>query len=275
MDDSTGYYDETIYLDPNCNAKALKEIEEERKKTDGLKLASAIANGYSIKIYDEYINFIAYLIKVLNMPNNAISASMILKSLLESGVFSYNDKFQYIDGRQKEVNGFLGLNVILGHGCCRHVSRFQSDVLGKMNLMSDVLYCHISDKHQDEANKLKANHAMNLIEYHGILYGYDTERNQLFRMHGENEMAGIYIKNPSFVYYKPYIDMLINGMKVENANYMLKLLEMFKDKDIIGSNEYLEILNYVKNIISSNQGLIKDFRHSSKQYTKKIVKNLK
>ena len=62
----------------------------------------------NIEAYDEYISFIAYLIKCMSLPNNVISASTILSLITKEGVFSNNHKLYVGNEILDELYGFLG-----------------------------------------------------------------------------------------------------------------------------------------------------------------------
>lgn len=168
------FFKENIYLDDDSNQEVINYISERRNDYYNEIRKNALKNGNNIKAYDEYVGLIAYLIKTLNMPNNAISASVILNRLTKMGLFSYDGKYVRTTDIGKQLIGFLGINVIEGASVCRHMASFHSDVLSKMNMMSYPFYCYLTKNNDEDGNNFRCNHAINLIEYKSCLYGYDA-----------------------------------------------------------------------------------------------------
>ena len=185
---------------------------------------NALLYGENIKAYNDYISFIAYLVKTMSMPNNAISSSIVLRLLTNKGIFSKNRKINYVSEISDDIQGFLGMNVILGKVCCRHVANFQNDVLAKNYLISQPFNCYMADEDIDNTDDLLPNHVINLVNYNDIYYGYDATNDKLFKFIDEFKMQELFTDQPSYILYAPHSDMIINKSTKEKAKDRIRLL---------------------------------------------------
>ena len=229
----------------------------------------------NIEAYDEYINFIAYLVKCMSLPDNVISASTILSLITKEGVFSNNHKLYVGNEILDELYGFLGINIIKGNAVCRHMASFQSDVLKKLNYMSEPLYCYLSNKKTDDYDKKAANHSINLIEYNNCLYGFDGYNNGLFKFVSGKEMIELFKSAPHYIYYKPYMNIIYNNETIYSVKNLLEIFNNFKDKSFISIDEYEYIVNEAEKVVFKNKELMDEFHESSKKYIKRIMNGLK
>lgn len=225
----------------------------------------------NIQAYSEYLNFIAYLIRVLGLPNNAISQSLILKLLMDKGIFSKEKKLCIKYGKDDDIVGFWGIHVIDGIVSCRHIANFQSDVISKNHLYSRPFYCYMSHYNYKNLGNFTINHAINLIIYNGVYYGYDASSNKLFRFIDGMKMQELFAVHPLFAYYKPELKLVQNGHKIATISYDLSLFKEAENAIPIGFEEYNYILCDCERVINHNHVLFKDFHESSKKYIKKIT----
>lgn len=268
-------FDEKVYLDPKVNKEIIRSFDDNHSEYTSSVMETEKKYSESISEYDRYITLIAYLIKVLSIPNNSISASIILKILTDNGLFSDDGVFKCNTTNNSDLAGHLGMGVINGNGCCRHISKFQHDVLSKMNLMSDQFYCYLwHDNDSNDKSNEEANHAINLIEYNCALYGYDALNGLLFKFISDRELITLFSNSDIHLYYKPYVDMLVDGMKAENANYLFSLFDTLKDRKLISLEEYRFIYMHAIRTIGESAGLIKEFRNVSKSRIKRITDGL-
>ena len=190
-------------------------------------------------------------------------------------IFSYNGILKYSSHIDDDISGFLGINVILGKACCRHITSFQSDVLAKNFLISEPFHCYMTEDNLLDAHGLLPNHVINLINYNGIYYGYDATNDKLFEFVSENKMQQVFTDKPSFLFYAPHSDMITNGMsREENEDKIKALFKKSEGKKIISKDEYDEIRYFAKSI-TNNERLLNDYKESSKKYIKKITKGIK
>ena len=266
-------FNENCYLNIN-NEDAIKYLYGLRDKYSKKIRESAMKYGNNIQSYNEYLDRIAYLVKSMSLSKNAISASLVLHMLTKSGLFSDNHSFIVGGFIPDDIKGFLGINVIRGNAVCRHVTNFQSDVLEKINMMSDPFYCYLSKIELEEPNKMECNHAINLILYKDNLYGYDALNNGLYQFISDNTMKEMFTNKPHYIYYKPYMDIVLENTSISGANNLIDIFDKIKEKDVISLDEYNYILYWANSMITKNSKLLDEFHESSKKYIRKITNHL-
>lgn len=264
------YYNESVYLDSDRNEEALREIYYQSHCYLDRKNNDIRNNSFLIHEYDNYLNYIVCLLREFNIPVNSISYSIILDILIKRGTFSNLGKFVFDKNAINYMVGFLGINVLFGTGCCRHIAAFSSDVINKLNLMSDSFGCYITSDNLDNAFMFKGNHVINLIEYGGILYGYDPVHSMIFRFIDNFKLKSLCDDKKFYVYYKPYYDMIVSEISIDAVRNLMCLFNNFSFDNTISYSEYMEILGYARNAIDTNGELIRDFREVSKRYIKRI-----
>lgn len=266
-------FNEHCYLN-GSDKSAIKMIYGLRDRYYERLRESAMNYGDNIRYYNEYLLRASYLVKAMSLPNNAISASLVLHFLTELGVFS--DNYSFIVGGfiPDDIVGFLGINVIRGNGVCRHVTGFQSDVLGKINMMSEPFYCYLSDKELDEPNKMECNHAVNLILYKDNLYGYDALNNGLYEFISDSAMKEMFTEKPHYIYYKPYMDIVLENTSISGVNNLIDIFGKIKEKEAISLDEYNFIHYWANSMVMKNIRLLNEFHESSKKYIRKITNRL-
>lgn len=234
---------------------------------------NALQYGENIQAYNEYLNFIAYLIKVLSLPNNAISESIILKMLTDMGTFSKDQKLYTKCDKIDDIVGFWGMHVIDGRVSCRHIANFQSDVISRNHLYSEPFYCYISEYDYQNLGNFTVNHAINLIAHNGIYYGYDAVRNKLFSFIDGMKMKELFSDQPLFAYYKPNLKLIQNGHLIMDISYDMALFKKMENMPSLSLEEYNYIIYYIASALSNNKDLFKAFQMSSKKYIKRITNN--
>ena len=275
MDSDIEYFDESVYLNPICNLNAISLLRLEGNEIVDEVNSNKNKYEYGIKLYNEYIKCISLLLNEINTPNNAISAAMILRRLLVNGTFSLDNKFKFLDNGYKDIVGFWGSNIILGYGCCRHVSNFISDVLTESQFNNMLFYNYITDNNLENANAYKANHVINLINSNGTFYGYDGLDGYLYRFIDSTKMKSIYRKNDSYVYYKPYVNIAYNKLSVDEIKKIISIFGKNKDNLVISQEEYIYLWNFAKDAVNNNKDLIQEFERLSQNGIKKLVRELK
>lgn len=233
---------------------------------------NAMQYGENIQAYNEYLNFIAYLIKVLGLPNNAISQSMILKLLTDKGLFSKDKNFCIKYGKGDDIVGFWGMHVIDGVASCRHIANFQSDVISRNYLYSEPFYCYMSHNNYQNLGNFSIDHAINLIIYNNVYYGYDASNNKLFRFIDGMKMEELFSDQPLFAYYKPELKLSQNGYEIAKVSYDLDLFKKMADMSPINFEEYKYITLCAQKMVCQNGELFESFHESSKKYIKRITK---
>ena len=84
----------------------------------------------------------------------------------------------------------------------------------------------------------------------------------------------MYADEIHYLYYKPYMDMMIEGISAGNARSMMDLFDIIKDKKPISLDTYNMLYENAIRTVCKNVNLLNDFHESSKKYIKRITKNL-
>ena len=272
--ESLDYYNDDKYI-VSHDLEAINYMKEKKRLYDLFAYRDNDKFAKSISAYNDYVKYIAYLIKCMATPNNAISASIILGLLTKMGIFS--DNFELTTGQNTKdiIFGVLGINIICGKAVCRHVANFQSDILKELSLFSEPLYCHLALGNIENIAMAEANHAINLIEYNNNLYGYDAYNDGIFSFIGRTKMRELFVSNPHYIYYKPYMNLVYNKETISSVNNLVSLFDVIKDNHIIDVAEYKMIMEEAGNTIYNSNLLLGEFHRSSKKYIKRITDNLK
>lgn len=278
MGNKKNFFNEHYYLDPLNNIDDFNSIIKMRKYFMEFLTNNSQIYDEIIKCYNKYVELIALLVKEISLPNNSISVSLVLNRLLYKGYFSYNEKIASAVNRTdiKEIIGFYGLNVPFGYVCCRHVADFYKNVFDKMNLDCIKIHClHDDDITREEAFNEEANHVVNLIKYNNMLYVYDLFNNAFFCFEDELYLKRIFSDKFTFLYYKPYMDMIVNGDNFEDIVEKLFAFNIFSKRDVIDIFDFREISIDTDKKFEKNKSLIRDFRSDSRVYVSDIYNALK
>ncbi len=267
------FYKESIYLADN-DSDAIRYIGEMRDIYNSAVLESIALYNSNITAYNQFIKRVACLVEALNVSDNAITASIIIDLLIKAGVFSAYGEYNKGMHTNQQVMGAFGIDVVNGTGVCRNTTSFLSDVLNKMNIMSYPFYCYATDDILDDANDHESNHVVNLIEYNGTLYGYDAFNSMLFKFVSDREMVQMFSEQPLKLYYKPYIDVVIEGLTLGNTDNLMVLFDNVKDNQVITLEEFRDMWKYAGKAICENAYLIGLFKENSKKRIREITKGL-
>ena len=113
-----------------------------------------------------------------------------------------------------------------------------------------------------------------LTAYKITAKGYDALNNRLFRFISNRKLEELFCDNIHYMYYKPYIHMMFDGMDISGINNFISLFDVIKDKQIISLGEYNDVYDNAVDIVNKNNRLLDDFHESSKKYIKRITKNI-
>lgn len=251
------YYDERYYLSRfGVAERKLLEYWKEKNKSDNEQEEKD--NSSLISLYDEYIKLAGNLVNEVSL-HNSISKGLIISVFVHVGVFSYDDfKFKNVDDI---LNTRLGLNVLNGKGCCRNFSHFTKDIFASNNeFCENLAVIESNKKDKRKATRGRANHMINLIEYEGILYGFDTscEFGELYYFINSFELLPIEEKAKSYMYYKPYLDFVYSYLTFEELKQKLILLNENAGKRIT-EGEYKDIVKETDLKLEREISLVQDF----------------
>lgn len=273
---------EKIYLLADSKSDIIKDIMNvslERK--DSLCL-SGIKYNKCINDYNDLIKFAAKLIRELNVGNNSIVLSMVIRELIFNGYFSNKNIFEPVMSRNYyDVYGFEGLDIVNGKGCCRHVVSFYNDLFKKLGVFNYITPCYITtDKNVclNDAFGMGANHVLSSISYDDAIYGYDCYTNAFLKFIDAFTMLEIFDNNSKFetlkCYYKPSVEAMMYGLTYNGMYERLKCFRESSTKNYIDYSMYLEFKCNALDIYHNNKRLLKDFKRETKKLTRKISSEL-
>ena len=262
------YYDERYYLDENrkeeieylLEAQKIWEcgIEEEKKAYVSL-----------ISDYNSYIKIVSKLINELDYGKDNLSKLSIITKLLHDGTFSYGQVFTRESNASTILNSYLGLNIIDGSGCCRHISEFIWDVIPESRVLTCVTECK---------NPLKeeADHMINLAEYNGVFYGFDAfNGGKLLKFEDEFKMIPVNDEIKTFFYYKPYAEVMFYKRSLESIREFLKHCK--ENKGLLSKDEELFTYFLTEKSLETNTSkeMINDFKSDTRLQLDNIEEQIK
>ena len=89
-------------------------------------------------LYQEFITNYNQLNEIFDF-DNPIQIYVMYNYLLEKGYLSVNKKFEYLNQAEKDIKILYGADVIMGKGCCRHISAMLTDILNDYGIESSQL----------------------------------------------------------------------------------------------------------------------------------------
>lgn len=266
-------FDERNYLRSNASYKTMSDIYALQ---DAYVRRRSINYSLYISVLEEYKKFIALVSKIvseLSIRGNSISATIVISKLIQSGCFS--NKSHFSCGEVDSIKGFNGINVVTGSGCCRHITAFHKDVFDELGFFDNIIpVVHEENATLQDAYGLMSNHVVNLLEYNGILCPYDTLNDAIYVFLNGLVMEKQFTNKPVTLYYKPYMDMVINGLSKEDVIKRIQLFNCSSRSSNITRKELLSIIATTSVKYFKNRELLQDFKSDSKTYIKRIVKNV-
>lgn len=271
------YYDERYYLTMFgvVERRILKLWKEKVNvdKNEEMKNYSSLIDDYN-----SYIKLASKLVEELSLKDNSISIALTISVLIESGTFSYGN---FLKGSYDDIlDTKLGLNVLNGMACCRNVSCFIDDIFSELDRECDVLtVVKLEENNQKKALTSKANHMINLIYYDNVPYGFDMLHNigSLYYFKNAFEILPVDLKEETYMYYKPYIELVYGNRSFEYIKEKLKFLKE-NGRLSITQEEFKEIITETDEKLCSNISLVKDFLFDTNERMETIhgkVKNMK
>ena len=157
---------ESLYLDADKDSIIVKEILARQSHYEYQMNNTKFYYDDAISDYNQFIKIIAEFIRELKLEDNSIILSILLRRLLFNGYFSKNNFFK-ADSKQlfHDVDLFLGMDIIDGRGCCRHLANFYNAIFKEIGYYSQIFPCYYGGMNctLSEASVNNANHAANLI----------------------------------------------------------------------------------------------------------------
>lgn len=230
----------------------------------------------NIKYYKEFIEIIANIIRKIALKNNSISYSYVILKLLYDGYLSNN--FLYTKQGNKEdlfdIIGFLGIDIINGVGCCRHISAIHKDIFNILEISDDIFPC-IAVKDSIAIERVQANHHANLFKYNDLYYLHDIYNQQFFSF-SDSLLLEIEPKEKTSIYdtvlfYEPVLDIIMNNILFLQIKEKIEIFGNDSRKIHISSKELDEIINYTNIQYDNSKIILEKLKKENIVYTKKII----
>ena len=141
------------------------------------------------------------------------------------------------------------LEIILGHGVCRHFSGMLNDIFKESGVDSKRCYVFLAD--EGKKNLYTPNHAIVVAKKDDLMHILDPTNSIIFKPGDSNS---IYVSGKHYVYINPYERLKLG-----------KNLEFTSEKD----DETL--MNRSKKICSENRDMLKSFYKENKDLYEEIA----
>jgi hypothetical protein len=227
----------------------------------------------ALYLYDLLLEETADFIKDIGY-DTALDSSAILSYLIKERLLSADNKPMNINP-EKELLSKQGTSIVLCEGCCRHYADLSNDVLTKLSLYSDKLFCY--DKHNifKSKNNSPANHVINLVIYKDTFYGLDTYNgNRLYKFISPVDLKAISTKFSNKLRYKPYHELIEYDHSPMFIEKRLKEFEESSKKETISPYEYEDIKYDSIRKVAMNTEKLNKFDSKTKVLRKEIRKEL-
>ena len=249
--------------------KHFKKVHEDKENiwiVENLFYKDALAK------YDEFITKVAEFIRSLGYKNS-LDSSFCLSHLIHSGYLSHDEKFSdKAPDEETEITTKLGINIILGAGCCRNYSSIHRDVFSRLELPSNYFYCYQGHNLMNRAKVALANHVINLIEFDGNMYGIDMYNlNNLFHFVDSFNLQEIPTERRGLLRYKPYYELGMGESTIEDIRKKLEAYAEYATRKAINPFDYEADLKYrIKRKVIRQKDEFKAFHEDTKVLKKEI-----
>ena len=261
------YYDERYYLGKNSTLER-EYILNAQSEWNFLSDFEETNYAFLIANYDLYIELARKLIGEVAPSDDSLSQIHTIMYLINNGTFSYSDKFECKSLSADVLHSKLGINILYGKGCCRHVSGFISDVMPESRVLTCV-------RNVDNPYESKGNHMINLIEYDAKKYGFDgTNGGILYNFISEFEMDPTNKDGNVYLNYKPYGEIVFFRRSFEEIKDFLEQIKK-SGNSTISVQKLSDIALSSQLSIASNMDIIEDFLNDSRSQVKTIKEKIK
>lgn len=203
------------------------------------------------KIYDEIIRHYSKLNEVFDF-NNPVEIYSLYVYAVEKGYLSFHHNFEYgqtDDEFEKEILGLSGVEIILGHGVCRHFSGMLNDIFKENGVDSKM--CYVFSDDESKKNLYIPNHVIVVAKDDGVMYILDPTNSLIFK---PGDSKSIYVSEDAYAYISPF-ERLKLGKKLEFSS---------REDDETQMNKSIKIC-------SENRDILKSFYKENKDLYEEIV----
>lgn len=203
------------------------------------------------KIYDEIIRHYSKLNEVFDF-NNPVEIYALYVYAVEKGYLSFHHNFEYgqtDDDVEKEISGLSGVEIILGHGVCRHFSGMLNDIFKESGVESKK--CYVFSYDESKKNLYIPNHVIVVAKDDGVMYILDPTNSLIFK---PGDSKSIYVSEDAYAYISPF-ERLKLGKNLEFSS---------REDDETQMNKSIKIC-------SENRDILKSFYKENKDLYEEIV----
>ena len=203
------------------------------------------------KIYDEIIRHYSKLNEVFDF-NNPVEIFALYVYAVEKGYLSFHHNFEYgqtDDETEKEILGLSGVEIILGHGVCRHFSGMLNDIFKESGV--DSKKCYVFSDDEGKKKLYIPNHVIVTTEKDGLTYLLDPTNYITFK---PSDSKSIYVSGDDYIYINPY-----------------ERLKLGKNLEFSSREDDETLMNRSKKICSENRDILKSFYKDNKDLYEEIA----
>ena len=265
-------FNENLYTDFNINnIEIYKYINMLLSTTITMCDEELRDNKELISLYNKFINEVKNLLEILKIPNNDLGKAIAINLLIHAGVFSYNNQFK-IKNNVKELHCFLGINVISGNACCRHLSAFYEDIFKNAYQYPLIYWRHLSHfKNNFISKNAIGNHVINLVIYHDKLLGIDLLNNDFYYPENQFQMNCLEKYRRSYLRYKPANEIICHKDTLYDIKDKLLFLDNYSKKESIDFDEIKKIYHEMIIFLKNKKEIYSSFSYDN-NYLKKEIK---
>lgn len=256
---------ESLIINKYSNGEIYEYLEERQevwKKIfeDEYERYSSLISDYKL-----FLKACRSIVSELSVDDSSLSTILCIEKLIFMGKFSHLETFKY-ESYPNELTSNLGVNVILGKGCCRHLARFSKDLFDLSNLYCDNMNCLITEKECFSTLDGDGNHVINIIKFNGIYYGYDMVNHLIFEFKSPIEL----VQGSVHLYYKPSIQLARKEIDTIGLEERLKCYSESVGSSPFSKTEIDDIkLQTVANIIKKRK-ILAEFSNDTKEVKGRI-----
>lgn len=213
------------------------------------------------KIYDEIIRHYSKLNEVFDF-NNPVEIYALYVYAVEKGYLSFHHNFEYgqtDEDVEKEISGLSGVEIILGHGVCRHFSGMLNDIFKESGVESKK--CYVFSYDESKKNLYIPNHVIVVAKDDGVMYILDPTNSLIFK---PGDSKSIYVSEDAYAYMSPFERLKLGknlefSSREDDENQMNKSIKICSENRDILKSFYKENKDLYEEIVQKKLSLQKYF----------------
>lgn len=251
-------HNENFYL----YSDQLSIYSENRREMQTKRIEDNNNNPYLICLYEEFIDNVAELIRKMDLERTPAIYTTVLYNLVYNGIFSVTRSYYYDTNLPFELDSHMGLNVVLGKGCCRNITAFHKDVFDTLGEYLKKFYCTaVKNENIDEGHNFQLEHVISLIENNESIIGFDFTTGIFYSFVNEYTLKAENFHGQKYLTYKPLGEYVfeIKELTKKEIYDNLRLFKKESSKLGITTMETVDFWNQASKAIENNHELIRKF----------------